>query len=278
MVQVSEELLSSAEAARVLGVSPASVKRWADAGTLACLKTAGHHRRFRRDDLERFRQLAGALSTASAPVTLGDRHAAAWADELLRPQPAWALEAALMGARAELGSWWRLCERLGPALEELGARWARGDITVVDEHQASERLARALARVGDWLPVGPRAPCCLLATASGDEHTLGLSLVELCLRERGWRTVWIGRSAPADEIADAVAQLDVRLVALSASSFSSQARALLRQAERMGAACADVGVQLVLGGSGAWPERPSYGHRVRALGAFSELVAAASAT
>ena len=45
----------------------------------------------------------------------------------------------------------------------------------------------------DALPVGERGPVCLLACAEGDDHTLGLSLAELCLREAGWATLWAGR-------------------------------------------------------------------------------------
>ncbi|MBV9958343.1 MAG: helix-turn-helix domain-containing protein, partial [Acidobacteria bacterium] len=45
--------LTSSEAARLLGVSEASVKRWADSGLLPALKTAGGHRRFRPEDVAR---------------------------------------------------------------------------------------------------------------------------------------------------------------------------------------------------------------------------------
>jgi excisionase family DNA binding protein len=40
---MTDELLSSTEAAALLGVSPSSVKRWADEGALACVKTRGSY-------------------------------------------------------------------------------------------------------------------------------------------------------------------------------------------------------------------------------------------
>src|ERR687890_1060025 len=58
--------LTSKEAARVLGVSEASVKRWADSGLLPMEKTAGGHRRFRPEDLVAVRR-AGATA-ADAPL------------------------------------------------------------------------------------------------------------------------------------------------------------------------------------------------------------------
>jgi excisionase family DNA binding protein len=41
------------EASRVLGVSPATLRRWSDAGRLRVFTTPGGHRRFSRDSLER---------------------------------------------------------------------------------------------------------------------------------------------------------------------------------------------------------------------------------
>ena len=41
------------EASQVLGVSPATLRRWSDAGRLRVFTTPGGHRRFSRDALER---------------------------------------------------------------------------------------------------------------------------------------------------------------------------------------------------------------------------------
>jgi excisionase family DNA binding protein len=45
--------VSLAEASRLLGVSPATVRRWSDAGRLRVFTTPGGHRRFSRSSLER---------------------------------------------------------------------------------------------------------------------------------------------------------------------------------------------------------------------------------
>jgi excisionase family DNA binding protein len=45
--------LSLSEASRLLGVSPATVRRWSDAGRLRVFTTPGGHRRFSREGLER---------------------------------------------------------------------------------------------------------------------------------------------------------------------------------------------------------------------------------
>ena len=43
--------LTPGQVARMLGVSPKTVYRWATAGRIPCVVTLGGHRRFRRDDI-----------------------------------------------------------------------------------------------------------------------------------------------------------------------------------------------------------------------------------
>jgi MerR family transcriptional regulator, light-induced transcriptional regulator len=257
-----EALLSTAEAARLAGVGTTSVKRWADEGVLACLKTAGGHRRFERSTLEDF------LRRHGAPPAEEPRER--WLD-LLVGSGSYELRSALFEARGRLGAWHRVCDELGPAIGELGVRWECGDVSVFDEHVASERIARALAHVADALPVGEKGPVCLLACAEGDDHTLGLSLAELCLREAGWATLWAGRRTPAADLVGAIERGGTGMVALSASTVSADERTIARQARQIEAACSRRGIALALGGSGAWPEASEHARRFRAFGPFYDF-------
>ncbi|MHB8492914.1 MAG: MerR family transcriptional regulator [Solirubrobacteraceae bacterium] len=47
-------VFTSSEAARYLGISLATVRRWSDAGHLDYYRTPGGQRRFSREQLERF--------------------------------------------------------------------------------------------------------------------------------------------------------------------------------------------------------------------------------
>jgi excisionase family DNA binding protein len=47
-------VFTSSQAARYLGVSLATIRRWADAGHLGCYRTPGGQRRFSRDQLDSF--------------------------------------------------------------------------------------------------------------------------------------------------------------------------------------------------------------------------------
>lgn len=47
-------VFTSSQAARYLGVSLATIRRWADAGHLDCYRTPGGQRRFSREQLDSF--------------------------------------------------------------------------------------------------------------------------------------------------------------------------------------------------------------------------------
>ncbi len=156
---------------------------------------------------------------------------------LTTPGPAYAVQAALLSERVKLGSWHQVAAHMGGVLDALGEAWATKQISVAQEHLASERLQRGLILVSESLTVRDNAPSCLLATAEDDDHTLGLALIEVTLREAGWQPHWLGRKMPASAIADFVSKNSVTMVALSASATSSDMRKLEDQARIVGDAC-----------------------------------------
>lgn len=52
--QQSRLVFTSSQAARYLGVSLATIRRWTDAGHIACYRTPGGQRRFSKDQLDGF--------------------------------------------------------------------------------------------------------------------------------------------------------------------------------------------------------------------------------
>jgi excisionase family DNA binding protein len=243
-----DDFMTSAQAARLLGVGPSSVKRWADQGLLPCLKTAGHHRRFARAEIERFRLTRGSQEGGWA------RQVDEWVGRLLSDTHPYELHSSLLQERARQGAWWAVAALMGNVLVELGQRWQRGQIDIVDEHLATERLARAIARCVEGMAVPADAPNCLLATAVDDDHTLGLALAELCLRASGWRTCWVGRKVPTSELAERMAREPFAMLGLSCAEGHADPAALAEQVRQLAAVCRDRGARLLLGGSGPWPE------------------------
>jgi excisionase family DNA binding protein len=64
------EWLTLGQAATYLGVAQSTVRKWSDSGRLAAFYTPGHHRRFRRGDLDDFLSGASRTPLHGTPVVL----------------------------------------------------------------------------------------------------------------------------------------------------------------------------------------------------------------
>jgi excisionase family DNA binding protein len=66
----SERMLTRSEVARILGVSPTTVTRWAREGRLACRMTLGGHHRFSKNLIEEVRErMARGVPFPAVPRT-----------------------------------------------------------------------------------------------------------------------------------------------------------------------------------------------------------------
>jgi DNA-binding transcriptional MerR regulator len=112
-----------------------------------------------------------------------------------------------------------------PALAELGAGWARGEVTVAEEHFATELLrARLLGLARGW--GAGSGPLALLACPPGERHDLGSIAFGLAIREHGWRIAFLGADTPTRTIAETAQRLDPAAVIVSAVEARRFERAL----------------------------------------------------
>lgn len=261
-----EEYITSTSAAKLAGVGVSSIKRWADDGKLRTIRTPGGHRRLIRSDFMAFLRDPEGHSVLDPDEKVGIE----WADAMLELD-FHALQAKLLVARGRSGSWLKTMDELSLGIAETGVRWTEKSITIAQEHIATDLLSRALSSIYESIPVAPNAPVCLLSNVEGDLHTLGLSMLQVVLRELGWRCVWLGASTPMEEIRQYLQSQNVELVALSASKYSSNTEVLKAQLDFIANACRETKTQLLIGGMGAWPEELPYGTRATSLKSLSNL-------
>lgn len=111
-----------------------------------------------------------------------------------------------------------------PYLHELGERYARNEVSVAQEHFASNVVrGRLLALARGWgRGSGPTA---LLACAPGEQHDLGLLVFGLALRANGWRIAYLGADTPVATLAEAVRTLgpDAVVVCAQIASHAEEA-------------------------------------------------------
>jgi len=102
-----------------------------------------------------------------------------------------------------------------PYLYDLGERWRRAEITIAQEHFASNVIRGRLSGLarGWGTGSGPRA---VIACPSGELHDLPLMMFGIVLNRRGWRVDYLGASTPIDELVRLTNQVHPDLVVVSA--------------------------------------------------------------
>jgi DNA-binding transcriptional MerR regulator len=239
------------ELSRRTGVSPELLRAWEHRyGLLRPTRSDGGFRLYSPQDEHRIATMRshldrGLSAAEAARLTLDEESAAAPAIALpVLELGASGLSAALDrldegAAHAELDrllSGFSLATVVGevvmPYLRELGDRWERGEISVAQEHFASQVLrGRLLGLARGW--GGGSGPRAMLACMPQEQHDLGLIAFGLGLRDRGWRITFLGPDTPLDTLSDAVATVQpdaVVLAATTADRFESGRAALRRLA------------------------------------------------
>ncbi len=212
------------ELSRRTGVATELLRAWERRyGLLTPTRTASGYRLYSSDDVDRIgrmRELLGSgLSAAEAarqalleplrPARAETATASAGAE--LRPALERLDDAAAQAAFDRLLADYSVPAVLEgvvlPLLRELGDGWERGEISVAQEHFASNLLrGRLLGLARGWdLGGGPRA---VLACPPNERHDLGLVIFGLALRERGWRITFLGADTPPDTLVDTVRRLE----------------------------------------------------------------------
>jgi DNA-binding transcriptional MerR regulator len=132
-------------------------------------------------------------------------------------------------------------------LHRLGERWETGEVSVAQEHFASNLLRGRLLGLAQGWGQG-QGPLAILACVPGEHHELGLLVFGVALRRRGWRITYLGTDSPIGavaEIASSLAPAVVVLLSMNPDNFLDHARQIEQLANQ---------VPVVIAGPGATAE------------------------
>jgi MerR family transcriptional regulator, light-induced transcriptional regulator len=107
-----------------------------------------------------------------------------------------------------------LRDLLVPYLHDLGERWAGGEVSVAQEHFASNLLRGRLLGLARGWGQG-RGPTAVLACLPGEQHDIGLIAFGITLYRRGWRIIYLGPDTPIATIGQATDSIAPDLVVLA---------------------------------------------------------------
>ncbi|HYO90831.1 MAG TPA: helix-turn-helix domain-containing protein, partial [Pyrinomonadaceae bacterium] len=229
MREENTNFLTTRQLARMWQVSEATVKRWADAGRLHPSRTLGGHRRFALKEVLRFQNeqgldvgrvtLSGVGEAAAQQKSAGvDEQGVAeqFFDAILRGQEgasAGVLLSSYMNGQTLVKI---LDDTFTKAMHRLGNLWHCGEVTVADEHLASQTARRAVETLRECIrreaSDGRRAVVC---TVEEEMHEMAVLCVQLLLEEKGWSVSYLGAHTPFYSMTDAIEKQKPQLICIS---------------------------------------------------------------
>lgn len=134
-------------------------------------------------------------------------------------------------------------ELLLKGIAEIGNGWYKGEITVQQEHFASELAIRRIEAMIMASPPPHRSRRILLACPPDENHVFSPLLLNLFLRRRGWDVLYLGANVPPDRLHATIKAVGPSLVVMSAQQLSTAAGLL-----QLGQVLIDIRVPMAYGG------------------------------
>jgi MerR family transcriptional regulator, light-induced transcriptional regulator len=249
---------SPKQAARAIGVSEASLKRWCDQGLLVAQRTVGGHRRLSLAEVLNF--LRDTKREPVRPEILGLPAVVGQGKTTIDRALAQTVSALVAGDEDQLRQLFfnlylakipirEICDRvIAPAFQQIGHQWQAGRLEVYRERRACEICARGLLELRTLLPApASTGPLAIGATLFGDPYQLPTLMVEVALRELGWQAQSLGTGLPFSTACAALQEVKPRLFWLSVSSIPGLAE-FLSEYEKFQAIAAAADISIVVGG------------------------------
>jgi DNA-binding transcriptional MerR regulator/methylmalonyl-CoA mutase cobalamin-binding subunit len=137
--------------------------------------------------------------------------------QLVRGHDALALQTAIANQLMRQGLQRFVLDTMAPLARTVGDAWMRGELQVFEEHLCSEQLRLALRTAINAFPRPAGRPRVLLTTFPGEQHGLGLLMVEALLVPEGVQCVSLGVQTPLEDIRRAALAYGADIVAVSFS-------------------------------------------------------------
>ncbi len=262
------------------GLNPATIRAWERRYGLPCpSRTAGGHRQYSQHDVNMLKwliarqeegvsishaidmwrsyadreedPLEAAVTVDMKPIPQVD--VVVEGDQVDRLRQEWisaclaferrAAERILANAFALFDAETVCIELLQRGLAELGRGWHEGEVTVQQEHFASELSMQRLEMLVTATPAPTRPERIIVAAAPEEHHVFSPLLLTFLLRQRGWDVVYLGADVPTHEIESTIRQVGPELIIVAAQLFHTAATL-----KELAVAVRSHGVPLAFGG------------------------------
>lgn len=249
--------LTTRQVAMALGVSDASLKRWCDKGLIPTIRTVGGHRRLPVSGVIQYLLKSGhpllrpdllGMPPANATGNMAIERcrklmlrALAEGDEEAFRRVGLNLFLAGMRARDIFD------KAFAMILTELELAFAQGQIKPYQQQRIVQMIQRWLGELRLNLPRPADTSALAMGCAMNGDPLLGVmtSMIDVSLREIGWRTESLGYDVPLAEISDVMRDVRPRLFWIAIGGISDPP-AFIKDYDRMAAQAEELGVALVV--------------------------------
>lgn len=285
----NSDLVSPRQAARAMGVSESSLKRWCDQGLIHMTRTAGGHRKLPIAEVLRYVRdhnrpllhpdLLG-LPAASPGAVIGlGRAVPLLVESLLAGEEIVARQLVVDLYAAGHPLTVLFDEVIAEAFRQIGDRWECGTAEVYQERRGCQIGLRTLYDLRR-MQTPPPATGGIAAggTLEGDPYSLSTTMAELVLREGGWRATSLGSSLPVESLSRFIREIRPALFWVSVSYVDDPVLFLERFAV-LSEVCTETETPLVTGGRALTESLrqrmcyAAYGDTMQHLAAFARTLA-----
>ncbi len=253
-------ILSSKQVAEILGVNESSVKRWADSGMLSCYKTPGGHRKFKKDDLLLFSskysfELKSDINNNSSEKNHLNNFNFKITNDLL-------FKKLMVGSEDDLTDFLYSLHLSGISvidiydnviakiMFDIGDKWKRKELTVDQEHIATNKIIKSIIRLHDKIASEPyKGLTALCGSLEGEFHELPLLSVRNVLDYYGWKVIYVGANTPLKAMQSSISKYKPDIVCLS-STIVKKKESFISDIRKLYAVSKSSGSKLLVGGSG----------------------------
>ncbi len=249
------------ELARLTGISTHTLRVWEKRyGTPVPFRLPSGHRRYPKEEVPRLRAIARALKEGHRPGKLA-KASLSEIESLLNissllpgstPAHSKTNETQIENSReliiegwieaihkfsyqtlddgffeewAKMGGLGFINQLAVPFLDKIGKGWETGEISISQEHFASERLYDFLG--SKWRQLNERndGAKILITSLPGDDHNLGLQMAATIAVIADYRIVYLGSNTPCEEIISAVLKTNSNILCLGVSCYYDKQKA-----------------------------------------------------
>ncbi len=166
--------------------------------------------------IARHEKMVALVSQISGKSSDMDNKARIFLDNLLHMDLSAAIEQGERNIRArkDLSLFYR--DTVQPAMYEVGARWASGEISVAEEHMASALAQTVVAHMQVKTPAAmARRGKALITAATNEQHELGARMTAHVFESDGWEITFLGANMPLADLTHMARKLLPRFIGIS---------------------------------------------------------------